>query len=318
MSRVKIQQVKQSLDEHQSSRIPPVKFVPEQFLTRSLLPRDRYWFYSPASDSKASLRRAIGNGVDATDLASHYSLKVDIIHPRSCVRSKEDKGENMNENRSCPIWDTPAKLLSFATIGDELWNVDSFRAGGKYRINVVGRAATEISKLDDRTKARLTTWLIKQRRLGDECPEIRSYEIESIIQRPPLSVHARADELLKYIQEGTPHIGEKSLVPNRGDPSDESLAGFLAYTESIELKEVQYLLNYLIGQGWLKSDTPTLNVTKVVITVEGYGRLAELETKFTASSRAFVAMWFDGKDVIFTCRRDAIDQIHFDTANTLT
>ena len=194
---------------------------------------------------------------------------------------------------TCPIWKTSATFVDSATIDDTLLNIDSPRAGGKYCIDVIGRAEKMFADLDNHAKARLTTWLIEQRRLGDECPEIRSYQVESIIQRPHLPVHARADELLKCIQERTPFVGEKSVVPNRGDSSNELLAGFLAYTESIELKEMLYLLNYLIGQGWLISDAPTINVTKVIITVEGYARLAELENVRKATSQAFVAMWFD-------------------------
>lgn len=185
---------------------------------------------------------------------------------------------------TCPIWDTPAKLLSLATTGDERMRVDSTRAGGKYCINVVGRAATEIRKLDDRSKARLTTWLIEQRRLGDECPEVTYAKIETIMHRPALTVHDRADELLKYVQKETPHIG-KAFLAGAFSPD------IFAYTESVDPEELHFLTDYLIGKGWLEKSTDA--TIGLIVTVEGYTRLAELESVVVASSQAFVAMWFD-------------------------
>ena len=72
----------------------------------------------------------------------------------------------MAENDICPIWDTLARLYKGYT--SDGVNVDSPRAGGAFFV-----ARKMIGKLDDREKARLTTWLIEQRRLGVECPEIR-------------------------------------------------------------------------------------------------------------------------------------------------
>ena len=190
---------------------------------------------------------------------------------------------------TCLIWNTPANPIGYAISGEDLLKVDSSRAGGKYCINVVGRAVKEISKLDDREKARLTTWLVEQRRLGDACPEIQSLEIESITTRPQLSVHARADELLKYVQKKTSYIGEDYGFTASNPPMD-----MLAYTESVEEDELQYLFRYLFSQGWLEltvHETHTQNM-KVVITVKGYGRLAVLETVVVPTSKAFVAMWF--------------------------
>ena len=62
-----------------------------------------------------------------------------------------------------------------------------------------------------------------------------------------------------------------------------------AYTESVEEDELQYLLNYLFSQDWLKltaHETHTQNMN-VIITVKGYSRLAELETVVVASFQAF-------------------------------
>ena len=105
----------------------------------------------------------------------------------------------MDKNGTCPIWGTPIRP-------DELYRgdgryVDSPRAGGKYFVD--GRAAIMVDDLTDRKKTHLTTWMIEQRRSGVERPEVWSYEnyIESKTLGLDLTVHARADQLLKYIRK---------------------------------------------------------------------------------------------------------------------
>ena len=216
----------------------------------------------------------------------------------------------MDENDTCLIWGTPANHI--VDRGREGLYVTSPRAGGEYFVNTM--AASLVSKLNDREKARLTTWLIEQRRLGVERPELPSRardEIESIIQRPDLPVHARADELLRYIKEKTPHIGKLypiKTIEEMIDSQNTTLRPFghraalvdleemFAYTESTNEVELHYLLEYLLGRGWLKTTREEPGLINVLITIEGYGRLAELteiENVKTVSSQAFVAMWFD-------------------------
>ena len=156
-----------------------------------------------------------------------------------------------------------------------------------------------VGQIEDRQKARLTTWLIKQRRSGIPCPVIphnlqSAYndhrEFRSIINGPDLTVHLRADELLKYIQRRTSYIGKdyEFNVAGSGFPME-----MLAYTESINDEELRYLRRYLIKQGWLELTRSNSVESAVVITVKGYTRLAELDQVVTDSSQAFVAMWFN-------------------------
>jgi hypothetical protein len=72
-------------------------------------------------------------------------------------------GDDMTE---CYIWDTPATMPTDSD-GDYVY-LDSPRAGGKYRMT--GTAASTISNLNETQKARLTTWLCRQRRAGIEYP----------------------------------------------------------------------------------------------------------------------------------------------------
>lgn len=200
----------------------------------------------------------------------------------------------MNDSSSCPIWGTPTRPTTIFN-GDGQ-NVDSPRAGGKYFVD--GRAALIVNDLNDREKARLTTWLIKQRRLGVERPKIWSYEndIESITQGPDLTNHERAIELLRYIQSKTPYIGKEFMFRVREFPLD-----MLAYTESTNPEEMLQLLKYLIGQGWIELKRESLGSKAVTLTVEGSDHIAGMEIVNKTSSQAFVAMWFDESlDVAWT------------------
>ena len=186
----------------------------------------------------------------------------------------------MNEEAHCIIWGTPASEKSADGRGGRL--MDSPRAGGRYFIS--GTAIGCLPRTDERSKARLTTWLVDQRRLGVRCPEIDSNTITMAEEKRDLSVHDRADRLLQYMGDQTVNIGTKFYFTN----ADVSSTGMAAWSESVCPEEVKYLLDYLIEQGWLDLRNG------YVLTVKGYVRLAELETADAESSKGFVAMWFDG------------------------
>lgn len=229
----------------------------------------------------------------------------------------------MNENTVCPIWGTVASVESMS--GRDGIFVDSPRAGGKYFISrraqiILKNKEDELGQADsaedgfmerprkvDYLKARLTSWLSEQRRLGVEYPEITGDAIAEIEQRRNLSVHERADRLLQYIRRATSAIGE--LVPfeiprgeffypsmvNLENISDGSLNCYrmMAWSEctnSNRFNETEFLLGYLRNEAWIEYEPGTGVCT---LTVKGYARLAELEKVAVDSSQAFVAMWFD-------------------------
>ena len=185
----------------------------------------------------------------------------------------------MNQESRCPIWNTPASRESLFDRYEE--RIDSPRAGGEYFIS--GEAITLLPRINDRVKARLTSWLVDQRRLGVKCPEILQQTIKMAEQQKDLSVHDRADRLLQYIGDRTVDISTIFYFKS----ADVSSTGIAAWSESIRPEEVKYLLDYLIEQGWLDLRNG------YVLTVKGYVRLAELETENAESSKGFVAMWFD-------------------------
>ena len=155
----------------------------------------------------------------------------------------------MNEISPCPISNPSAVQVGSAGGGVSCWN--SPRAGGEYYVDASALRVGDC--LNDREKARLTTWLIKQRRFGTPRPviphDLQSVyndhrEFRSIIRGPDSTVHARADELLKFIQEMTPYIGEEYEL--RAKMRNDRMMEMLAYTESVNDKELLYLFDYLI------------------------------------------------------------------------
>lgn len=185
----------------------------------------------------------------------------------------------------------PCRIWNIAASGDSLFDrdmerINSPRAGGWYLITL--EAITLLPQIDDRVKARLTTWLVDQRRLGVKCPEIDSNTITMAEEKRDLSVHERADRLLQYIGGQTVEIGDFFCFR----PKDMFITAVAAWSESVSEREVDYLLNYLREQCWIERNEPPYT-NEDILTVKGYVRLAELETANTDSTKGFVAMWFD-------------------------
>lgn len=194
-----------------------------------------------------------------------------------------------NVPQKCRIWDTDAEVGihvdGFAYTAT--YRVDSVRAGGKY---IIDRDAEQLLRdCDDRAKARLTTWLLEQRKLGATIPEITEEDIENAKQRLDLPPDERADRLLKTIEKQTSYNGQ--LIHFRED--------WIPVSESISKPEADFLAEYLRKQGWLayNSQKATAYIGREYeLTVEGYIHLSKLKQANPESTRAFVAMWFGESD----------------------
>ena len=198
----------------------------------------------------------------------------------------------------CPVWGDPhpATITNSASRG---WYfvVDSPRAGGRYKLS--NRAKNSISGLDDAQKARLTTLLVEERIRGNPCPEINTAAIDDAVNRPPLSVYERAERMLFHLAKDSKAIGDRIPIHEFADT-------VYAWSESVDLDEVLYLLNYLKENQWVNLDggggefsrklpngkTHIVLSETAIVTVTGYSRLSNQAVK-TSSSQVFVAMWFD-------------------------
>lgn len=186
-------------------------------------------------------------------------------------------------NEKCPIWGTKAETKNCQSEKTGT-AVDSARTGGKYFIS---EEAKHLARdLSDKQKARLTSWMINQRFLGIECPEVDRRRIEEEDYGQALKVHERAGCLLRLLELESPEIGK--FISFNTDSANGIYPKMLAWSESTEAGEVHFLLDQLKERGWIKRDGRT-----VWLTMDGYIRLEELDKAERDSSKAFVAMWFD-------------------------
>ena len=195
---------------------------------------------------------------------------------------------NTNYREDCPIWGTPATCRFYE---DFMISVDSLRAGGGYRIHRDIELRLK-EGYDNPMKARLTSWLIEQRLLGEDFPKITDIEIKEALERKPLLMLERADRLLKHFQKRTQYPGNSFEYHRLKEKDPDHFLQIMAWSESTEKEEAQFFVDYLGKQGWIEKvregALPTFRLT-----IEGYVHLAKLERTATDSSQVFVAMWFD-------------------------
>ena len=203
----------------------------------------------------------------------------------------------MNEHTTCPIWGTLATEFPSDRDGRD---IDSLRAGGKYFIT--GTAVRVLENYDERIKAKLTTWLVEHRRLGEICPEISEMTIREAQQRKDIGVFERADNVLRYLATKSRNLGARVVFrshkadgywPGEIDELDNVYFELLAHSGCTGLEEFEFLLAYLEERRFIERLYINNPEQGCILTVAGHARLAELETTLTPSSRAFVAMWFD-------------------------
>ncbi|MXW14564.1 MAG: hypothetical protein F4Z76_06540 [Rhodothermaceae bacterium] len=179
---------------------------------------------------------------------------------------------------------------------DSFW-IDSPRAGGKY---IISRTRYQMAGGTLEQRIKVTSWLVRQRSIGDAVPRISDHmAIDSI--RPP-SVYQRAENLLKYIDSQLSSISgifrptrnEQDQVPDANNPLWVCFAEMLAWSASTELHEVDYLLRFLNDQGLIAPPSERNRVwVRCTLTVKGHTHLANLRNRIIDSTQAFVAMWFD-------------------------
>jgi len=188
------------------------------------------------------------------------------------------------ETDKCPIWDTDADLK----IRPDADLVDSPRAGGKYLIT--GTARAMLGQLSKRDRAKLTTWLVDQRRAGNACPEIDSDTIRRAKSFPSLTVEERRDRFLLCLERlSGDDISAAFRVGGVQDAKTKAFRSTLAaWTESVTNREVSALISFLMAAGLISNDGTTLRIT-----FAGWQFLYAVRQRVTPYVQAFVAMWFD-------------------------
>lgn len=157
-----------------------------------------------------------------------------------------------------------------------------------------------IENLDTYHRAKITTWLVDQRRLGNTTPMITSAVVDATEKAPPLTVDDRAERLLRFLAQETENLGEiveiapvMSIGGSIGNNTRLNIAiQAMARSESVGFEEVPFLLDYLEEVGWIRVSRRNDQTRRCTVTVAGYRRIAEQEVN-PSSDQAFVAMWFD-------------------------
>ena len=185
----------------------------------------------------------------------------------------------------CPIWRDFNATIDSPDRG-EIWIVESTRAGGKYEIDVP--SGNLVKTLDRGARARLTTWLVDQRLLGNPCPKITREIVEYAKVKRPLLPHERVARLLRFIAEQMETIASVTHVQH-GDNDNVAYA----WSESTDWGELHTLISYLSSTKLLDAHYDARYPRfEVRVTIEGYRKIAEQEV-YVATTQAFVAMWFD-------------------------
>ncbi len=222
-------------------------------------------------------------------------------------------------NDGCAIWQTPADKWVLSPQHDLIRDIDSPRAGGKYLIDIDLGDVVQY-ELDERGKARLTTWLVDQRRLGNSGPEVTRDKIEAARRAKDMRVSKRADRILQFLAEKARKPG--TAVDVDSSPDSQTMTEdrttylqMLAHSESVgespkdRTDDLQFLLRYLKETGMIESQSLHNRRFDLTLTVPGYERVADLEHVVNATSdRVFVAMWFDKSlDTASESIKDAIE-----------
>ena len=207
----------------------------------------------------------------------------------------------MECNGLCAIWGTPAFRGEYR--GEDGTFINSPRAGGKYLISGTAEAILESNTdvIDNLQKARLTTWLVDQRRLGSSRPAINANLLEETSFYQNLQIINRADRILKYLEKMTSHIGEritykvfrKMHQEVNLEPAETTYLEVLAHSECTSYEELIFLINYLNQLEYIQFSSGSRNFGLCFLTVAGYKRLEVLSSTYTPSDQAFVAMWFN-------------------------
>ena len=156
---------------------------------------------------------------------------------------------------------------------------------------ITREAQINLQANNEQEKARLTSWLVEQRRLGIDTPDVTTLEVEDAESRQRLSVHERADRLLRGIWSRLADVAD--TFERRREDLEQTWYR-LAWSESLRVEEIDYLLDYMQRVGWTEErsrERPGL-ASRHGISIDGHARLAALEQVNSDSSTAFVAMWF--------------------------
>ncbi|NIJ37320.1 hypothetical protein FHR22_002004 [Sphingopyxis panaciterrae] len=138
---------------------------------------------------------------------------------------------------------------------------------------------------DTQLRAKLTSWLIDQRRAGEEWPSVTADVLSYVESQRPLRVSERIDRFFLYLSSVRLQPGMDFDLTH----SDISTLDWIgAWIESQSNDQTLGFLKLLEGAGLISWNSSG----SIEVTYQGFERLDAIETGVVNSRQGFVAMWF--------------------------
>lgn len=184
---------------------------------------------------------------------------------------------------NCAIWDMPAEARQWGGDGREM---SSQRAGGAYRI--VGSAESAVAALSPIQKAKLTTWLVDQRRSGVEVPVVNTLVVQEITARRKLTIGERKERFFRALIAAELDIDGIVFLGAAGPDKRHWHNMLSAWTEATTYRQTERLAGFLVEDGLLLMTQPGV----YLVSSAGWQYIDDLGTSGGDTNQAFVAMWF--------------------------
>lgn len=180
----------------------------------------------------------------------------------------------------CPIWGTPAE--QYQAHGD-YQHFDSARAGGQFKISRSALAEDRFKNLDPSSKARLTTWIVNQRRGGIPIPLITAAVVNAALTAKAMKVTQKIENFFNILHEQNIQIEDEIIDTRYSDPFKIDGVDYLC--EIKDSTELTAFAKLLISMNIFNRDGR--------ISLDGIKILEKYANENLDSKQVFVAMWFD-------------------------
>jgi len=191
-------------------------------------------------------------------------------------------------SNTCPIWGTPATVYPPA---EEWVIVDSPRAGGEYRIALGYGIGNQ--RVQPHVRARLTTWLVDQRRNGEKRPLATHDAIMAAGAAAPMRPSSKMERF--FLALAAVNFDLLDSFPLAGQIDDDSRKWarlFGVWTEEENPDGGLAIRRLLEERGWISHLGQT---GRYRLTADGVSQFEKVTQGGVNGDQCFVAMWFDNE-----------------------
>lgn len=138
-------------------------------------------------------------------------------------------------------------------------------------------------------RAKLTTWITDQNRLGDRFPAITDDVLLAVSDSKPLRFSSKVDRFFLYLNDRRFRIGEQ-IFPATAVETPENIEiknSVMRWIEAVDEREMWGFMRAIEAARFVVEQN-----SRWLPTVDGLMRLDSLDSQGAANDQAFVAMWF--------------------------